>query len=109
MIHCDLLSKASNSTSLRHHPADIESGHHEYAIDYIAKVYNWPNRRGLYLQYLTYVVGYDVPKWMLLEQVDDYEQLYVFRSSDVWAKFSQTRAYVLFKTRHLARDVNFNK
>ena len=48
---CDLLSKASNSTPLRHLPAEIESDHKEYAIDYAsdAKVDNWPNRRGLYL------------------------------------------------------------
>ena len=51
VFHCDLFSKASNSTSLRHRPVEIESDHNEYAIDFIsdAKVNNWPNRRGLYL------------------------------------------------------------
>ena len=33
---------------------------------------------GLYLQFLTHFVGYDVPKWMLLEQVDDCEQYMYF-------------------------------
>jgi len=46
---------------------------------------------------------------MLLKQVDDCEQLFVFLSSDVWAQFSQALAYVQFKTRHLARDVDLHK
>jgi len=96
MFHCVLLSKASISTPLRHQPIKIESDHNEYAIDFIsdAKVDNWPNRRGLYLQFLTHFVGYDVPEWMLLEQVDDCEQLSVFLSSDVGTQFSQTQPYV---------------
>jgi hypothetical protein len=51
VFHCDLLSKASASTLLRHRPAEIKSDHNEYAIDFIsnAKVDNWPSRRGLYL------------------------------------------------------------
>jgi hypothetical protein len=43
---------------------------------------------------------------MLLEQVDDCEQLFVFLSSDVWAQFSQTQSYMQFKARHPARDVD---
>jgi len=93
-FHCDLLSEAANSTPLRHQPAEIESDHNEYSIDFItdAKLDNWPNRRGRYLQFLTHFVGYDVPEWMLLEQVEDCEHLFVFPSSDVWAQFSQTQA-----------------
>ena len=77
---------------MRHQPVEIESDHNEYAIDYISDIQigNWPNRRGPYLQFITHFVGYNVPKWMLLEQVDDCEQLSVFLSSDVWAEFSQT-------------------
>jgi hypothetical protein len=42
VFHCDLLSKASNSTPLRRRPAEIETDHNEYAIDFIsdAKVNN---------------------------------------------------------------------
>jgi hypothetical protein len=89
----------------------MESDHNEYAIDFISgvKVDNWPSRRGLYLQFLTHFVGYDVPKWMLLEQVDDCEQLSIFLSSDVWAQFSQTQFYLQFKTRHPTRDVDLQK
>jgi len=108
---CDLLSKASISTPLRHQPAEIGSDDDEYANDLIfdAKVDNWPNRRGLYFQFFTHFVGYDVTEWMLLEQVDDCEQLFVLISSNVWAQFSQTQAYVQFKTQHLARDVDLHK
>jgi len=109
VFHCDLLSKVSNSTPLRHQPAKIESDHNKYAIDFTldAKVDNWSNLRGLYLQFLTHFAGYDVPKWMLLEQVDASEQLFMFLSSYVLAQFSQTQAYAQFKTRHLARDVDY--
>jgi hypothetical protein len=84
VFRCDLISKAYNRTHLRHQPAEIESDHNEYAIDFIsyAKVDNLPHRRGPYLQFLAHFVGYDVPEWILLEQVDDCEQLYVFLSSD---------------------------
>ncbi len=94
MFHCDLLSKASTSTHLRHQPDEIESDHNKYAIDFIsdAKVDNWLYRRGPYLQFLAHFVRYDIPEWMLLEQVDNCERLYVFLSSDIWAQFSQKQA-----------------
>ena len=101
MFHqCVLLSKGSNSTPLLHQPIEIESDHNEYAIDYISNVEvdNWPNWRGLYVQFLTHFIGYDVPEWMLFEKVDDCEHLSVFLSSDVWAQFSETQAYVQFTT-----------
>jgi hypothetical protein len=42
VFHCDLLSKVSNSTPLRHQLAEIESDHNKYAINFIsdAKVDN---------------------------------------------------------------------
>ena len=75
VFHCDLLFKSSYSRPLRNHLVEIESEHNEYTIDYIsdAKVDNCPNRCVLYLQFLTHFVGYDIPEWMLLEQVDDCE------------------------------------
>ena len=111
VFHCDLFSKASTSTPLRHRPAKIESDHTKYAIDFISdvKVDNWPNRLCLYLQFLAHFVGYDIPEWMLLEQVDNCKQLSVFLSSHVWAQYSQTQSYMQFKTRHLARDVDLQK
>jgi len=111
VFHCDFLSKAYSFTPLRHQPEEIERDHDEYAIDYIsdAKVDNWPTRRGLYLQFLTHFVGYIVLEWMLLEQVDDCEQLFVFLASYIWAQFSQTQSYTQFKTRHAARNVNLQK
>ena len=46
---------------------------------------------------------------MLLELVDNCEHIYVFSSSDVWSQFSQTQAYVQFKIRHPAQDVDLHK
>ena len=68
VFHCDLLSHATSTTSLRPHPSEIEGDHDEYAIDYIfdVKFDIWPRRKGLYLQYLTHFVGYEIPEWMLL-------------------------------------------
>ena len=111
LFHCDLLSKAYSSTPLRHQFVEIESDHNEYAIDYIsdAKVDNRPNRRGFYVQFLAHFAGYDVPEWVLLEQVDDCEQLSMFLSSYIWAQFSQTQPYIQFNTRYAARDANLHK
>ena len=64
----------------------------------------------LIFKFLYNFVGYDVPEWMLLEQVDDCEQLFVFLSSHTWAQFSQTQTYVQLKAnKHLARDVDLQK
>ena len=73
MLHCDLLSRATSSTSLRPHQAEIEGDHKIYPVDYISdvKLDNWPRRRGPYLQLLTHFVSFDIPEWMLLEQADD--------------------------------------
>ena len=80
MLHCDLLSHASSSTSLRHHQAKNEGDHEDYAADYISDVNvdNWPRRRGSYLQLLTHFMSFDIPEWLLLEQVDDCEHLSIF-------------------------------
>ena len=84
MFHCDLLSYASSSTLLRTHQAEIEGDHEEYAVDFIldVKIYNWPRRRGPYLQFLTQFVSFDIPEWLLLEQVDDCEQSSIFISCE---------------------------
>ncbi len=80
MFHCDLLSHASSSTSLRPHQTEIEGDREEYAVDYISnvKINNLPRRRGPYLQFLTHFVSFDIPEWLLLEQLDDCEQLSIF-------------------------------
>jgi len=75
-----LLSHASSSTSLRPHQAEIEGDHEEYVVDFISdgKTDNWPRRSGPYLLFLTHFVSFDIPEWLLLEQVDDCEQLSIF-------------------------------
>jgi hypothetical protein len=81
---CFSLSHATSSTSLRPHQAKIEGYHEEYVVDFISdvKIDNWPRRRRPYLQFLTHFVSFDIPKWMLLEQVDDYEQLSIFLNTE---------------------------
>jgi hypothetical protein len=58
---------------LRPHQSKNEGDHEEYAVDYISdvKIDNWSIRRGLYLQFLTHFASFDMPEWLLLEQVDD--------------------------------------
>ncbi len=82
MFHFDLLSTASNPTPLRHQPAEIRSDHNEYAINYIldVKIGSWLDRRGRYIQFLKPFVGYDVPEWMLHEQMDECKLIFKFLS-----------------------------
>jgi hypothetical protein len=81
VFHCDdLFSHATSSTSLRPHQANIEGDHEEYAVDIISdsKIGNWPRRRGSYLHILTRFVSFDIPEWMLLEQVYDCVNNFMF-------------------------------
>jgi len=48
VFHCDLLSHASSSISLRPYQAEVEGDYEEYAFEYISdgKTDNWSRRRG---------------------------------------------------------------
>ena len=111
VFHCDLLSHATSSTSLRPHPAEIEGDQEEYAIDFISdvKIDHWPRRRGPYLQFLTHFVNFDIPEWMLLEQVDECEQLSVFLNCEKWKVFSQGKDYLEFISKYPVRNINVHK
>jgi len=63
VFHCNLLSHANSSTSLRPRQAHIEGDHEEYSVDYIsdAEIDNWPRWRGPYLYFLTHFVSFDIP------------------------------------------------
>ena len=63
MFHCDLLSHASSSTSLRTQQTEIEADHEEYVDDYTYDV----NIDNPYLHFLTNFVSFDTPEWRLLE------------------------------------------
>jgi hypothetical protein len=58
VFHCDFLSHATLSSSLRSHQAKIGGDHEEYAVNFIsdAKIINWPRRRGPYLQ-CSFILG----------------------------------------------------
>jgi hypothetical protein len=111
VFHCDLLSHATSSSSLRPHQAEIEGDMEEYAINYVSdvKIDNWPRRKGLYLQFLTYFVNFDTPEWMLLEQIDECEELSKFLDSQKWKTFSQGEIYTRFVEKYPTRNVVINK
>jgi hypothetical protein len=111
VFHCDLLSHAASSTSIRNHQAEIEDDHEEYAIDLISdvKIDNWPRRRGPYLQFLTHFVSFDIPEWLLLEQVDDCEQLSIFLNTEKWNVFSLGKDYLDFVAKYPMRNIVVHK
>jgi hypothetical protein len=111
VFHCDLVSHASSSTSLRHPQAEIEGDNEEYAVDFIAdvKIDNWPRRRGLLLQFITHIVSFDIPKWLLLEQVDDCEHLSIILDNEKWNSFSEGKAFFDFADKFSTRKVIANK
>ena len=111
MFHCDLLSQASSSTSLRPHQAEIEGDHEEYAVDYIfnVKIDNWPRRRGPNLQFLTHFVTFDIPEWSSLEQVDDCEQLLIFLDIEKWNTLSKRKDNLDFANKFPIKKVIVDK
>ncbi len=98
VFHCDLLSHATTSTSLRPHQAGIEGDHEEYAFDFISdvKIDNLTRRRDPYLQFLTDFASFDILEWLLLEHVDDCEQLSIFLDKEKWNNFSKGENYLDF-------------
>ncbi len=111
VFHCDLSFHASTSTPLRPHQAKNEGDHEEYAVDFIddVKIDNGPRRRGPYLQFLTRFVSFDMPEWLLLEQVDDCEHLPIFLDREKWNNFSQGKDYLDFADKCPMRKVILNK
>jgi hypothetical protein len=96
---------------LRPHHAALERDHEEYAVDYISdvKIDNLPRRRGPYLQFLTHFVSFDIPEWLLLEQVDDCEQLSIFIASEKWNIFSKGKEYLVFAIKFPMRTIIVDK
>ena len=111
MFHCDLLFRATSSTSLRPHQTEIEGDHEEYAVGFISdvKIDNWPRKRGSYLQLMTRCVFFYIPEWMLLEQVDDCEQLSTFLSSEKLNFFSLGKDYFEFVAKYPMRNIVVQK
>ena len=107
MFHCDLISHASLSASLRPHQAEIEGDHEDYAADLIVdvKIDKWPRRRSPYLQFLAHFLSFDIPEWLLLEQVDDCEQLSNFLNNEKLNSFSKGKDYLDFADKFPMRKV----
>jgi len=50
-------------------------------------------------------VSFDIPEWMLLEQVDDYEQFYIFLCSEKWKVVSTGNNYLEFVSKYPIRNI----
>ena len=54
-------------------------------------------------------MSFDIPKWMLLDQVDDCEQLSIFLGSGKWKVFSMGNDYLEFVSKCSMRNVIVHK
>jgi len=61
------------------------------------------------VQFLTHVVSFDIPEWMLLEQVDECEQLPSFLSSEKCGNISMGKDCWEFVAKYLMRNVVVHK
>jgi len=52
---------------------------------------------------------FDIPEWMLVEQVDDCEQLSIFLSSEKWNIFSLDKDYLELVTKYPRRNIVVHK
>ena len=61
------------------------------------------------MQLLTHFVSFEIPEWMLLEQVDDCEQLSSFLNNEKWNVFSLGKDYLEFVGTYLMRNIVVHK
>jgi len=54
-------------------------------------------------------VPFDIPEWMLLEQVNECEQLSTFPSSEKWEKFSMCIEFFEFVAKYPMRNIDIHK
>ena len=61
------------------------------------------------LQFLTHFVSFDIPEWLLLEQVDVCEQLSIYIASEELNIFSKGKEYLDFANKFRMRIVIVDK
>ncbi len=61
------------------------------------------------MQFLTRFVSFDIPECVLLEQVDECEQLYIFLNSEKWTNFSEGEDFLDFADKFPMRKVTIDK
>ena len=61
------------------------------------------------MQFSTHLVPLDILEWMLLGQVDDCEQLYIFLSSEQLNVFSLGKDYLEFIAEYPMRNMGVHK
>ena len=64
---------------------------------------------GPYVQFLTHFVSFDIPEWLLFEQVDDCEQMSIFLGSEKWNTFSKGKDYLNFANKFSMKMVIVDK
>ena len=57
------------------------------------------------MQFLTHFVSFDIPEWMLLEQVDDSEQLSILLNTQKWNVFSLGKDYLELIDKYPMRNI----
>jgi len=54
-------------------------------------------------------VSFDIPEWLLLEQVDDCEQLSIFLNTEKWIVFSLGKDYLEFVAKYSMMNIVVHK
>ena len=66
--------------------------------------------KGPYLRILTHFMPFDIPEWMLLEQVDECEQLSIFLKNEKWKILSTGTEFLEFIVKYpMMRRFVFHK
>ncbi len=61
------------------------------------------------MQFSTHFVSFDIPEWLLLEQVDDCEQLSIFLNTEKWIVFSLGKDYLEFVAKYSMMNIVVHK
>ena len=69
------------------------------------KIENWTRKKDPYLQIFYHFVSFDILEWILLEQVDEYEMLSNFLSSEKCKHFYTSKDFLEFVAKYTTRFV----
>ena len=61
------------------------------------------------MQFSTHFVSFDIHAWMILEQVDDCEQLFIFLNTEKWNVSSLGKDYLIFFAKYPMRNIVVHK
>ena len=61
------------------------------------------------MQFLAHFVSFDIPEWLLFEQVDDCEQVSIFNAGEKWNIFSKGKEHLDFAKKFPMRNFIVDK